>query len=934
MQNFLFVNSLFSHLIFENGKFYDNGKEIWMRGVIYYQPHACHQDFWKMLDESIIEHDLNLIKSTGFNLVMLQLNWGSFVDHVNFDGEYIWNEENEQKLLSFLNIAKNCSLYIAIVTSVATAPSGVNANRGDGFIDLGGVWHEPYYGYTIPGFQAGILDSVNSYKFNSYVEFHKKISKIIYEKGFNNIIWDPTAWENLNLNPWQWSDLCDLILWRNRLQKISNDINYWNSRWGENNNTFDDILFPIDEWIQRAVGSVVGNPYYGLPITTSQNKWDDFRHGQDEILNLMVDRLFSAIRDNFDNAIIGQRIDAWHYGGWRHETWARPGADFIFHGYYPDNDDDVINISDRISDQFNYIKANMPRQLPIFLWETGIVLKHVYPVASEDYKLERQTYCISEILNTAKAISPLGLSIWLWRDTYFDSLEYECGLSYFSDIFKPSYYKLMDIFISWNFPVTFSANSPLQIVTKVLPDGTLNNFYNCYLKAFGGISPYLWSILSGSLPSGLFLDDDSGNIYGTPDSVGKFIFTIELSDSYNNKDSLEYSLLIKSDGIFENRRTLYLSFDDSLTGYDGERCVEKRGTKFVNGKHGKGVLIGDAGSSEYLVYSSLDNFDKNKGSLEMWLRPNWNGSFTPTSHSYDIFYWGARNWQDELRLRIWSEVSIVDRWLSNGVLIGIGDYNIGNWKSEEWHHIAATWDSEKGERKLYVDSVLVSESHNFVPPLYTNDVFFIGGYYPVEGINSTVDELKIYNYAKSFLPAPNADFEADNLYGEVPLTIHLSDKSSGEINSWYWDFGDGYFSDQRNPTHTYNFADTFNVSLSVNGPGGSDTETKYNYIISVNQTGIKSLKGDMLPSKYYLYQNYPNPFNSLTIISFDLPQPSNVSISIFDLNGRLVSNILNRKRQAGYHSISWDASSLSTGIYFIKMETNNNAYIKKSIFIK
>jgi PKD repeat protein len=75
-------------------------------------------------------------------------------------------------------------------------------------------------------------------------------------------------------------------------------------------------------------------------------------------------------------------------------------------------------------------------------------------------------------------------------------------------------------------------------------------------------------------------------------------------------------------------------------------------------------------------------------------------------------------------------------------------------------------------------------------------------------------------------PAPEAEFSATPTSGKAPLTVSFTDETSGQVTSWYWDFGDVSVSDEQNPTHTYWGAGTYTVSLTANGPGGSDTETK------------------------------------------------------------------------------------------------------------
>ncbi|SVB12720.1 uncharacterized protein METZ01_LOCUS165574, partial [marine metagenome] len=73
------------------------------------------------------------------------------------------------------------------------------------------------------------------------------------------------------------------------------------------------------------------------------------------------------------------------------------------------------------------------------------------------------------------------------------------------------------------------------------------------------------------------------------------------------------------------------------------------------------------------------------------------------------------------------------------------------------------------------------------------------------------------------------------------------------------------------------------------------------------------------PHDYNLQRAYPNPFNPLTTISFSIPEESEVSLSIYNLGGREVASLINDNIEAGYHSITWDANSYSSGVYLVKM---------------
>jgi PKD repeat protein len=73
---------------------------------------------------------------------------------------------------------------------------------------------------------------------------------------------------------------------------------------------------------------------------------------------------------------------------------------------------------------------------------------------------------------------------------------------------------------------------------------------------------------------------------------------------------------------------------------------------------------------------------------------------------------------------------------------------------------------------------------------------------------------------------PKAAFTAQPVTGAVPLTVSFTDQSTGQITNWAWNFGDGGNSNQRNPTRVYQAVGTYTASLTVTGPGGTDTTTR------------------------------------------------------------------------------------------------------------
>jgi len=91
-----------------------------------------------------------------------------------------------------------------------------------------------------------------------------------------------------------------------------------------------------------------------------------------------------------------------------------------------------------------------------------------------------------------------------------------------------------------------------------------------------------------------------------------------------------------------------------------------------------------------------------------------------------------------------------------------------------------------------------------------------------------------------------------------------------------------------------------------------------------------------LPKVFSLSHNYPNPFNPSTTISFEIPSGSVgiTTVRVYDLLGRAVATLVDEKKSAGSYSVIWDASSLSSGTYFYRLESGNNVLVKKLILLK
>ena len=100
-----------------------------------------------------------------------------------------------------------------------------------------------------------------------------------------------------------------------------------------------------------------------------------------------------------------------------------------------------------------------------------------------------------------------------------------------------------------------------------------------------------------------------------------------------------------------------------------------------------------------------------------------------------------------------------------------------------------------------------------------------------------------------------------------------------------------------------------------------------------------SIFDETLPITYNLYNAYPNPFNPKTTLHYDLPEDAMVNITIYDMMGRIVSNLVSSQQNAGYKSIQWDATNntgqpVSAGVYLYSIEAGEFRQTKKMVLLK
>ena len=106
--------------------------------------------------------------------------------------------------------------------------------------------------------------------------------------------------------------------------------------------------------------------------------------------------------------------------------------------------------------------------------------------------------------------------------------------------------------------------------------------------------------------------------------------------------------------------------------------------------------------------------------------------------------------------------------------------------------------------------------------------------------------------------------------------------------------------------------------------GGFSASASSARLMSTGTTAIEEPVEVGLPTVFALNQNYPNPFNPSTMISYDIPKSANVSIIVYDVLGRVVTTLVNNEvKAANRYTVEWNASSVSTGVYFYRMTAKN-----------
>ena len=202
-------------------------------------------------------------------------------------------------------------------------------------------------------------------------------------------------------------------------------------------------------------------------------------------------------------------------------------------------------------------------------------------------------------------------------------------------------------------------------------------------------------------------------------------------------------------------------------------------------------------------------------------------------------------------------------------------------------------------------------------------------------------------FAPDTLVLPNTGFITDS------VRIHVSDPDGVEDVSQVWFLSlmpNGEYANAGNPFYLQNDGNgifslafmlsseaqlgTYEWTFTAQDVSGNLSEPAIHYLEIVQPTGVIIDHMDSLPMSFSLFQNSPNPFNLSTTISYMLPEFCTVNLSVYNIAGQIVEVLIDEPRDAGYHTVSWNANNVSSGVYFFKITAGQYLAVKKCLLLK
>jgi endoglucanase len=261
-----------------------------------------------------------------------------------------------------------------------------------------------------------------------------------------------------------------------------------------------------------------------------------------------------------------------------------------------------------------------------------------------------------------------------------------------------------------------------------------------------------------------------------------------------------------------------------------------------------------------------------------------------------------------------------------------GSHSINN-GSLEFYHSETKWE---GEFSIYWAGSTQYESigFNLVPNKDMSQLvnaydllFYVKGNEPtsfdLRFIDTKRTDIEDRPWRMNLRVNPN-DLLWNGEWEEVRIPLSsFTEMGSWDENQWF------------NPQNDYDWTavDVFQIVSETGAMGIAELWFDFIRIVEKGKYEVSTqLVSDLVD--YQLHQNYPNPFNPITQIQYTLPVPAQVTLEVFNSLGQKVMELVNSQQSAGYHTEIFDATRLSSGIYFYKLTTLSFTETKRMLLIK
>jgi len=440
----------------------------------------------------------------------------------------------------------------------------------------------------------------------------------------------------------------------------------------------------------------------------------------------------------------------------------------------------------------------------------------------------------------------------------------------------------------YNYYLTYTLPGDPTAYRIELSDGS-------YIERFPDASTPAWYSPDGSPPNPLanpeYFITNQDPYFNHCDFVGEWPFSEE------GDDYIEYNYQYHDPGSGANTATWnlfvkYPGYYDAVATWEADSSNATNATYKIQHANGSSSVNVSQRTTEGMNHLGTYYFEE--GSYAVQLSDNANGRVVADTVSLLPLAGPAKILQAEFSADTSSgqaPLSVQFTDLSE-VYSGVeGSENITDWY---WAFGDGTYSSLQNPAHTY------SVPGNYTVSLVVTDT---------SGANAT--EIKTNFIVVGVQPNVHAEFSAHGRIGYGRTVVNFIDKSLGNITSWNWDFGDGNYSNQKNPTHAYTTPGMFDVSLTVSGPDGNDTETEQHFVYNL----INPVYCDNLYQyKPHFYSRKPGKYN--------YKASAKVIIDKQDVNIPAEDMRYSRMFYGSCNTCNYYAGTLNRGILFCTTDTH------------